>query len=304
MGARAKMVNVPRARAVLVAVAIVTLVASGLFSLLWTQQRRLIYFPSPGPVPPAAMFLHGFQDVVVDTSDGLRLGAWYGPARRMGPDLPGADRGSSRAPGVVVFSGNGGDRAGRAPLAAALHEAGLAVLLLDYRGYGGNPGRPSEDGLAEDARAALDWLAARPDVDAGRLVYFGESLGAAVALGLAVQTPPAALVLRSPFTSLADVGRLHYPWLPVGRLLLDRYPSSERITRLAAPLLVIAGTGDAVVPAELSRRLYDAAPQPKRLVEVPGADHNDPRLLDGREMMDETIGFLREHAVLSPRDSG
>jgi len=298
MRSRTNMPNMPGARTALVTVVIVTLVASGLFALLWTQQRRLIYFPSPGPVPPASMILPGAQDVVLETADGLRLGAWYAPARRGHLPLAGEDPHSAAAPAVLVFNGNAGDRSARAPLAAALHHAGLAVLLLDYRGYGGNPGPPTEDGLADDARAARDWLAARPDVDPNRIVYFGESLGAAVAIGLAVQTPPAALVLRSPFTSLADVGRLHYPWLPVGRLLLDRYLSHERITRLTAPLLVIAGTGDAIVPADLSRRLYDAAPQPKRLVEIPGADHNDPRLLDGREMIAEIVAFLREQGVL------
>ena len=123
-------------------------------------------------------------------------------------------------------------------------------------------------------------------------MYFGESLGAAVAVGLAVQRPPAALVLRSPFTSLADVGAVHYPWLPVRRLLLDRYPSIERIASVRAPVLVIAGDRDDIVPATLSRRLYDAAAEPKRYVLVPGAGHNDPELLDGRQMLDEIEGFL------------
>ena len=141
------------------------------------------------------------------------------------------------------------------------------MLLFDYRGYGGNSGRPSENGLAADARAAQAWLAAQPDVE--RVVYFGESLGAAVAIGLAVERPPAALVLRSPFTSLADVGAVHYPWLPVRRLLLDRYPSIERIGSLSAPLMVIAGDRDDIVPESLSKRLYDAAAEPKRFCWCP-----------------------------------
>ena len=164
-------------RRTLVAVAIVALVANGLVALLWSQQRRLIYFPSRGPVPPAASVLRGGQDVVLETADGLRLGAWYLPA-------------AGRGPAVLVCNGNGGDRTGRAPLAAALHRAGFSVLLFDYRGYGENPGRPTEDGLALDAAAARDWLAARAEVDDERLVYFGESLGAAVALRLAVQEGP------------------------------------------------------------------------------------------------------------------
>jgi fermentation-respiration switch protein FrsA (DUF1100 family) len=132
----------------------------------------------------------------------------------------------------------------------------------------------------------------RPGVDPERIAYFGESLGAAVAVGLAVQRPPAALVLRSPFTSLGDVGAVHYPWLPVRRLLIDRYPSVERIASVRAPVLVIAGDRDDIVPAALSRRLYDAAAEPKRFVLVPGAGHNDPELLDGGQMIDEIEGFL------------
>ena len=145
--------------------------------------------------------------------------------------------------------------------------------------------------MALDARAAHDWLAARDGVD--RIAYFGESLGAAVALRLAVERPPSALVLRSPFTSMTDVGRVHYPWLPVGRLLIDRYPSIDRIGELEAPLLVIAGERDGIVPAALSQRLFDAAPEPKRFVLVPGADHNDPELLDGPGVIDEIVRFLR-----------
>lgn len=261
--------------------------ATGALALLWNQQRRLIYFPAPGPVPSATAVWSGARDVVVRTADGVDLGAWFFPA---------ADRG----PAVLVCNGNGGDRSMRAALALALRRMGLSVLLFDYRGYGGNPGRPSEDGLAADARAARDWLAAQPEVDPDRLAYFGESLGGAVAVGLAAERPPAALVLRSPFTSLADVGAVHYPWLPVRRLLLDRYPSIERIAGVHAPLLVIAGDRDDIVPAGLSRRLYDAAAEPKEFVLVPGAGHNDPELLDGPQMLEAIERFLRHTAVLNP----
>jgi uncharacterized protein len=266
-------------RAPLTVIVIVTLVASGLIALMWSQQRRLIYFPSPGPVPSAAVVLPNGRDVVIDTEDGIRLGAWYFPI-------------AGTAPAVLVCNGNGGDRSMRAALAVALNRMGLSVLLFDYRGYGGNPGGPSEEGLAADARAAQAWLAAQPEVDPQRIAYFGESLGAAVTIGLAVQRPPAALVLRSPFTSLADVGAVHYPWLPVRRLLLDHYPSIERISSVRAPVLVIAGDRDDIVPARLSRRLFDAAGEPKRYVVIRGAGHNDPDLLDGRQMLDEIAGFL------------
>jgi uncharacterized protein len=171
------------------------------------------------------------------------------------------------------------------------------VLLFDYRGYGGNPGSPSEKGLAADARAALAWLVAQPEVDQDNIVYFGESLGAAVAIGLATEHPPAALVLRSPFTSLAEVGRVHYPWLPIGRLLIDRYPSIDRIGSLTAPLLVIAGDRDDIVPESLSKKLYEAAPDPKRYQLVPGANHNDPELIDDPRLIEAVGRFLSEAGV-------
>lgn len=251
--------------------------------LAWVFQRHLIYLPERASPPPAATVLPGSEEVSFRTQDGLRLAAWF---------LPGEDDG----PAVLVLPGNAGNRAARAPLAEALAGSGLSVLLVDYRGYGGNPGTPSEAGLLADARAAVAYLAARPDVDPARIVYFGESLGAGVAVALAVERPAAAIVLRSPFTSLADVARVHYPFLPTGLLLRDRYAAIEQIGRVTTPILVVAGGEDRIVPVEQSRRLHDAAPEPKRLVVIPGADHNDYALLAGDRLVEEVLRFLREMA--------
>ncbi len=258
-----------RLTALLVAVVLLGLVVTGAF---WGLQRRLIYLPGSAPVPAAAAVLPGAADVVVTTSDGLELAAWWLPAGR------------DDAPAVLVAHGNGGSRDLRAPLAAALHDAGLSVLLLDYRGYGGNPGSPTEAGLARDVRGARQWLLDQ-GVAADRLVYFGESLGAAVVTELAVEHPPAGLVLRSPFTDLAAVGSHHYPFLPVRALLRDRYPVAELVARVEAPTVVVLGTADSIVPPAQSRAVADAAAGLVRLVEVPGADHNDRVLLDGDELV-------------------
>jgi fermentation-respiration switch protein FrsA (DUF1100 family) len=252
-----------------------------MIALAWLFQRRLIYLPSPGRVPPAPAVLHAGEDVAFDTADGLRLRGWFVPA---------ATR-QSRAT-VLVLGGNAGNRMARAPLAAELSRVGLSVLLVDYRGYGGNPGNPSERGLLADARAARAYLAARGDVDPARLVYFGESLGAAVAVQLAVERPPMALVLRSPFTSLADIGRIHYPFLPVRLLLRDRYASIEQVGGLRCPVLVLAGAGDGIVPWKQSRRLAEAIPEPKRLVLIPSADHNNLELLAGQRVIGEVARFV------------
>ena len=238
-----------RCVALAVVVAIVALVASGLLALVWSQQRRLIYFPSPGPVPPAAAVLPNGQDVVLETDDGIRLGAWYFPV--------------AGGPAVLVCNGNGGDRSVRAELAAALNRMGLSVLLFDYRGYGGNPGRPSEDGLAADARAAQAWLARQPGVE--KIVYFGESLGAAVAVGLAVERPPAALDVAVAVHVAARRGRGALS-VAAGAAAADwtGIRRSSASASVHVPVMVIAGDRDDIVPEALSRRLYDAANEPKR----------------------------------------
>lgn len=253
----------------------------GVLALVWLAQRWFIYFPENHPPPPRAVGLPDAEDVQFETEDGLALHAWFVPPST-------APTGQT----VIVFPGNAGHRAMRAPLAQALAAHGLAVLIAEYRGYGGNPGLPSERGLARDARAAVAYVEARPDVDPARIVYFGESLGAGVAVALASARRPSALILRSPFTSLADIGAYHYPFLPVRWLLRDRYAAVDRIADLGVPLLVVAGTGDRIVPFEHSEALYDAASEPKWLATIEGADHNDDALLDGPGMMLPVVKFL------------
>jgi hypothetical protein len=238
------------------------------------MQRHLIYFPDSSPVPSASQVIVGARDVVLRTSDGLDLGAWFVPA----------DADADLDVAVLVAPGNGGNRSGRAGLAAELSRRGLSVLLMDYRAYGGNPGSPSERGLLTDALAAvhaLEELGYPP----ARTIYFGESLGTGVVAALQARTPPAGLVLRSPFTELADVGSHHYPWLPVRLVLRDRYEVIGQLTGSSVPTTVIYGDRDAVVPAELSARVADAAPALVERLVIRGADHNDevmfgPRVAD------------------------
>jgi len=258
------------------AVAVAVLLAV-LVGLLWAFQRRLVYLPTGGPLPAAADVLPGGRDVQLTTADGLALGAWFVSG-------PTAD-----APAVLVANGNGGSRGMRAPLARALSAAGLAVLLFDYRGYGGNPGSPSEEGLALDVRAARSHLVEEVGVPPERLLYYGESLGCAVVTELAVEHPPAGLVLRSPFVDLAAVGSEHYPFLPVRALLRDSYPVAEQIAGVRVPTTVVLGTADTIVPPAQSRQVAEAAARLHRLVEVPGADHNDAVLLDGELLVDAVV---------------
>jgi fermentation-respiration switch protein FrsA (DUF1100 family) len=268
--------NAKHARRVLIGLAGVIIVAVA-FGGSYTFQRKLIYLPSPGPVPGAAQVLPGGRDVTLATSDGLRLGAWFFPA-------------TAATASVLVAPGNAGDRSLRVPLASALLARGLSVLLFDYRGYAGNPGEPTESGLALDVRAARDWLLG--EIGQARLLYYGESLGAAVVTELSVEHPPAGVILRSPFTELAAVGRYHYPFLPVRWLLQDRYPVSAQVSRIRAPITVVYGTSDSVVPAQQSREVATIAGA--RGVEVPGADHNDPALLNGTQLIDAVVDHAEQ----------
>lgn len=251
--------------------------------LLSRFQRRFIYLPLPAAVSSPAEVLPGAREVTLQTSDGLELGGWFVP-----PWTP------DRALAVLVANGNAGNRSLRAPLARALASQGLAVLLFDYRGYGGNPGRPSENGLARDVRAARRFLVERCGVPGERLLYYGESLGAAVVAELASEHPPAGLALRSPFTDLASVGRIHYPFLPVRTLLRDRYRLLDHLALVQVPTTVVYGSDDAIVPPEQSRAVADAARGPTRVLEIRGANHNDRALLDGEELIAAIVELADE----------
>jgi fermentation-respiration switch protein FrsA (DUF1100 family) len=260
------------------AVVVVLATLAMLLALLWAFQRRLIYLPFPAAVPPVATVLAAAREVTLRTDDGLELGAWFVPAGE--PD---------RAIAVLVAAGNAGNRSLRAPLAAALAREGLAVLLFDYRGYGGNRGHPTQAGLARDVRAALRFLTDELGLARDRLVYYGESLGAAVITELATQEEPAGLVLRSPFVDLASVGRVHYPFLPVRSLLRDCYRLAEQLARVRVATTVLYGSDDTIVPPGQSRAVAAAAGGPTRVIEIEGADHNDRALLDGAQLIEAVV---------------
>lgn len=245
------------------ALLVTALVAGLLVGALAALQRQLIYFPTRSDPGPAANHLPGGQDITLHTEDGLDLNAWLLP-----PTTP-----ADRHVAVLHANGNGGNRGDRVPLLRELTDRGLTVLAMDYRGYGGNPGSPDEDGLAADARAGAAFLREH-GFDPAHTVYFGESLGTGVVTRLATTDPPAALVLRSPYTALVDVGARTYPFLPVRTMLRDRYPLLELMPTIQAPVTVIRGTDDHIVPTFMSEQVARAAPH---LTEdlVLEAGHND-----------------------------
>ena len=224
--------------------------------------NSLLYFPSAACFEaPDAVGL-AFQDLEIETEDGERLHGWWTPA------------GEPALGHLLLLHGNAGNVCDRLPHAELLVAAGFDVLLFDYRGYGRSTGSPSEQGTYRDARAALATLRGRPEVDCSRIFYLGESLGGAVALALALERPPRGLVLQSSFTSVRELARVHYPFIPPP-LVPDAYPSLRLIAALAAPLLVLHGDRDEIVPLSQAEALFRAAPEPKHMHVFPGVGHND-----------------------------
>lgn len=251
---------------------------------IWLAQRSFVFVPDTNAPGPADELVDGGVDTVIRTGDGLDLGALFVPAEHT------ADTGMT----VLVAAGNGGNLSHRADTARALSEAGFDVLLFDYRGYGGNKGSPSEEGLAEDARSARRYLVEQAGVRPDELLYFGESLGTAVVTRLAAEHPPAGLLLRSPFPSLADLAQVHYPYVP-GALLRDRFPLSENLAGVRAPVTVVYGDADTVVPPALSERVAAVEGPDIERVMIGGAGHNDPVMFSGPEVVD-AVRALAERA--------
>jgi pimeloyl-ACP methyl ester carboxylesterase len=281
--------------------------------MLAVLQRSLIYLPDREPqIDPqdAGLSPGRVHTITLKTDDGLELHGWH----VLPPDQSATDRKQSDQqlalgrPVVLYFSGNAGNRAWRIPEFEVFTQLGCDVCVFDYRGYGENPGSPSEEHLAADATAAWRYVTQTRRIEPRRLILFGESLGGGVAVRLAAEqcaagTPPGGLVLRATFSSLPDAAAYHYPWLPVRWLLVDRYPSVQRMPQVTCPILHIHGRRDTIIPIELGKRLFDAAPPqsasgiPKRFVELPAADHNDILNVAGAKFqaaVGELVGQLGE----------
>ena len=268
-----------RARPIAVVMLGLLLVGVLVVGALWAFQRKIIYQPDTVPPPPAAQVIPGAQDITLHTADELELSAWLVPAD------PATDRGFA----VLYAPGNGGNREGRAGIAELLANRGLTVLLLDYRGFGGNPGSPSEQGTMLDLLAGVEALHAA-GFAAEKLIYFGESIGGGVVANAQVEIPPAGIVLRSPFTELADVAAKMVPWLPVRLLLRDKYPVVEQLSASAVPTTVIYGDADTIVPTELSKQVAEAVPNLYEELELAG-DHNDAGMF-GPQVADAVVRLV------------
>ena len=226
------------------------------------QQRRFLYFPdTTRPVLPATV-VPTARTLTVHTEDRLDLLAWLAPPA------------NDAQPVVLYLHGNGGNIGYRAMRFARLSRLGWGVLLLEYRGYGGNPGTISESGLTIDAQAgfaALRGLGFSPE----RILLWGESLGSGIAARLGSEQKPAAVLLESPYTSIAAIAKVRYPWVPVDLLLRDRFDTMAVIGKVEAPVFVMHGAHDAIVPLAMGRAVFAAAHGRKALWIAPDAGHVD-----------------------------
>jgi len=243
---------------------------------LYLGQRSLLYVPDRERPPLGALAELGVREITLTTADGVPLLSWYRPP----PD---------GAPVLVYFHGNGGHLGYRSNRMMRFVQEGLGVLMPEYRGYGGNPGTPTETGLYADAAAALDFIVGHEGIAANRLAIYGESLGSAVAVHAATTRKVGALILEAPFTTLADAAFYHYPFVPVSLLLLDRFDALTAIRAVDAPVLVLQGERDGVVPIRFGRSLLAAAHEPKEGWFSSEAGHND---LSRFGALDVALGFI------------
>jgi len=226
-------------------------------------EDSFLYFPDSELIATPAEAGVVFDDVTFPAADGTRLHGWF-------------VAGAAKQPVVLYCHGNAGNISQRIDALVQLHRLGLSVFIFDYRGYGKSAGNPSEAGTGQDALGAFAWLR-QQGWEASRMIYFGRSLGAAVALQMALEQPPAGLVLETPFTSIAELGRHHYPLLyrVLGWLVDLEYDNARKIPAVKTRLLITHGTADTIVPQAMAERLYHLAPGPKRLVLLADLGHND-----------------------------
>lgn len=240
--------------------------AAGLYLLLtatlFFTQRSLLYYPSHSYVPLAEANVNtAFQEIAVKTADGIDLKAWYAPA-------------TSKPYTIVFFHGNADSLPTAAQIADPYIAAGYGLLVAEYRGYSGLPGAPTETGLYADGRAYVGELERR-GIGPGQIILMGHSLGTGIAVEMAQENHVAGLMLLAPYLSLPKVAQVHFSIFPVGILVLDRFENAKKIGTIHAPILIVNGSKDDVVPPAQGRELYDLANEPKELHTLPDRGHND-----------------------------
>ena len=248
-------------------------------------ERKMIFFPSifPEGYWDTSPFPGKLEDCTFYADDGIRLHGWFVQAQHPR---------SSSIPALLFLHGNAGNITHRSTNIVLLAQLGINVFIFDYRGYGKSEGSPHEHGLYADAVAAYEYVLSRDDVEKNRIVFFGRSLGGAVAVELAMRKPCEALILESTFTSIQDMAALMFGGLPLRYLIRTKFDSIAKISTIYVPLLSIHGSKDSVVPFELGQQLFEAANQPKIFYPIEGADHNDTYEHGGQDYFDRIAQFI------------
>lgn len=253
------------------------------------MEHHFIFFPDRQLVATPAAADLVYEEVWFSAADGVKLQGWYVP-------------GEPGEPVLLFCHGNAGNISHRVDNLWHFHRLGLSVLIFDYRGYGRSEGRASEQGTYNDGRGALAWLRTR-GWQPQQMIYFGRSLGAGIAVQLALETPPGALVLETPFPSIAAMGWHHNPilYLLLGWALEARYDSFNKIGRIHTPLLLFQGDRDTIVPEKMARRLFEQANEPKHFHLIHGADHNNTYDVGGEAYWQQWRQFIDRHFTPAPR---
>ena len=247
----------------------------GLLTVLYFFQRKLIYYPSKTR-PDLESFKDLYTEIQTQTKEGFKLTHWY------------AKQGTTY---IVIFHGNAGNIEDRAYKFKFLADQGYSILLVSYRGYGLNLGKPSEQLLIEDSALVLEWLLKEEGISSKEVILFGESLGSGVAIALASQYSVKALIFEGAFSSVADVGQSIYPFIPVRWMLKDKWDSTKRIKTVQAPSLFIHAKQDSIVPFRFGKRLFESANKPKKHLWLDNTDHNFT--LEEESVKNSIIDFIQ-----------
>ena len=251
-----------------------------LAAIVPTLQRHLMYFPDTTYFTPKTAGLIGVSEEVLETPDGARVLAWYAPAK------PGQ-------PTLLYFHGNAGSLETRIERIRKYMARGLGVFMMTYRGFGGSSGEPSEAANVADARLAYDTLTERLGITPADIIVYGESLGTSVAVQVAGAREVAGIVLDAPYTSMVDLAARHHPWIPGRWFMTDRYETRRHIKAVTAPLLILHGEIDDIVPVSMGREIFNLANAPKTIKTFQGAGHADHYLFGSYDALYAWILALR-----------
>jgi len=255
--------------------------AMGLMHSLTTWLAvRLLFFPTRTIELYPGQWDLNFEEVMFGSADKIALHAWFMP-------------GGSPNRTLIYYHGNAGNIGDRLPKLKRLHQIGMNIFIFDYRGYGGSEGQPSLEGVVEDSLAAYRYVLSRGDIDPNHIILYGESLGGALALQVAMQEKISGLILESTFTSLMDMKQASYPFVP-NRMVPDMYRSIDLIRNVHEPILILHGTKDRTIPFRMGEQLFQAAPPPKRFLPIEGADHSDIYDMEPEQTLQQIEEFLAE----------